>query len=94
MIILTIIYQICRCLSDFKSKIDYKSFLCVSVKKYRQKDIDRDERRSSLKKLRWTAMTMSSASAKSILITTLIIISTDTISNNYMKNYRDLICQR
>ena len=63
-------------------------------KKYRQKDIDRDERRSSLKKLRLTAMTMSSASAKSILITTLIIISTDTISNNYMKNYRDLICQR
>ena len=88
MIIITITYQICRCLSVFKSKIDYKSFLYVSVKKYRQKDIDCDERRCSLKKLRLAAMTMSSA--QSILITTLIVISTDTISNNYMKNYRDL----
>ena len=32
MIIITITYQIYRCLSEFKSKSDYKSFLCVSVK--------------------------------------------------------------
>ena len=47
---------------------------------YCQKDFDLHKRRYSLKKLRSAAMTMSSASAKSILITTLIGISIVTIS--------------
>ena len=64
------------------SKSDYKDYIFVSLKKknYRQKDFDRDNRRHSFKKLRSVAMTISSAIAFSILITTLIEISIVTIS--------------